>query len=562
MKKAFIILALLLAVCSIEGRAAELNLTCTVDIIDGENYAECDGGSVSTNGTKVYATPRSSLFDVKSVVWRNGSAGTDLTADPLDDSYSAPQQSGFVTVKFGLRSENVTVTFDLNGVDGTAPADQELTLGDLVTKPSDPEHEGFDFHGWFMDMACTKPFDFSTPLDHTMPYQYRSRRVVLKLYAGWDGIADSGFCGKVDDTHDGSQLRWALYKNLGSDTADYLVISGKGEMAEKAFWLWSQIKTVVMEEGVSTIGEAAFRGCTSLMSVTIPASVTTIGQDAFGRCTSLTSVIIPAGVTTIGEGAFWGCSSLMSVTIPASVTTISKDAFLDCTSLTSVTIPASVTTIGQGAFYNCTGLTSVTIPAGVTTIGQDAFFDCTGLMSVTIPASVTTIGQGAFWSCTSLTHVYCYAASIPSTDSSAFAASNYNNATLHVLASAESLYQNTAPWSGFASIVGDLQPLPKCATPSIAFANGELTFDCETEGVEFVCSITTAGSQTNSGSKMSLKDMTSTYTVSVYAAKDGYDPSDAATQTITYQTKAGDTNGDGRITISDAVGIVEMILGN
>ena len=515
MKKALIILTLLLAVCGIEGRAAELNLTCTVDIIDGENYAECDGGSVSTNGTKVYATPRSSLFEVKSVVWRNGSAGTDLTADPLDDSYSAPQLSGFVTIKFGLRSENVTVTFDLNGLDGTAPADQEHTLGGFVTKPEpDPGQEGTNFHGWFMDEECTRPFDFNTPLDHTMPYQYRSRRVVLKLYAGWSGLVSSGTCGKVDDTHDGSQLRWALYRIPGSDTADSLVINGNGEMAEYAFRDWSQIKTVVIEEGV-----------------------TTIGQDAFSYCTSLTSVTIPASVTTIGQGAFYGCNGL-----------------------TSVTISAGVTTIGQDAFLGCTGLTSVTIPASVTTISQAAFYDCTSLTSVTIPASVTTIGQGAFGWCKSLTNAYCYAASVPSTDPSAFAVSNIGNATLHVLASAESLYQNTEPWSGFGSIVGDLTPLPKCATPTIAFANGELTFDCETEGVEFVCSITTTGSQTNSGSTVSLKEMPSTYTVSVYAVKDGYDPSDAATQTITYQTKAGDTNGDGQITISDAVGIVEMIL--
>ena len=445
MKKALIILALLLAVCSIEGRAAELNLTCTVDIIDGENYAECDGGSVSTNGTKVYVTPFNSNFYVKSAVWSNGGSGIDLTRDPMDDSYIVQEQSGFVTVKFGLRSESVKVTFDLNGLEGTAPADQELTLGDLVERPSDPEHEGFDFVGWFLDQACTKPFDFNTPLDHTMPYQYRSRQFVLKLYAGWSGLVNSGTCGKVDDTHDGSQLRWALYRIPGSDNADYLVISGNGEMAEYAFSGWTQIKTVFMEEGV-------------------------------------------------------------------------------------------------------------------TTIGQDAFFGCTSLTSVIIPASVTTIGQNAFCLCKGLTNVYCYAASVPSTNTEAFALSNYDNATLHVLASAESLYQNTTPWSGFKSIVGDLDPLPKCATPTIAFANGELTFNCETEGVEFVCSITTTGSQTNSGSTVSLNEVPSTYTVSVYAVKDGYDRSDAATQTITYKAKHGDVNGDGQITISDAVGIVEMIL--
>ena len=271
-------------------------------------------------------------------------------------------------------------------------------------------------------------------------------------------------------------------------------------------------------------------------------------------------VTIPASVTTIGQGAFYGCNGLTSVTISAGVTTIGQGAFWGCTGLTSVTIPAGVTTIGQDAFLGCTGLTSVTIPASVATISQAAFYDCTSLTSVTIPASVTTIGQNAFCLCKGLTNVYCYAASVPSTNTEAFALSNYDNATLHVLASAESLYQNTTPWSGFKSIVGDLDPLPKCATPTIAFANGELTFNCETEGVEFVCSITTTGSQTNSGSTVSLNEVPSTYTVSVYAVKDGYDRSDAATQTITYKAKHGDVNGDGQITISDAVGIVEMIL--
>ncbi len=514
MKKAFIILALLLAVCGIEGRAAELNLSCTVSITSGTNSAECDGGWVYTDGIKVFVTPRSDNFEVGSVTWTDGSPMTiGMVYSEVDGCYNAPQQSGSVIVTFRLKSESVTVTFDLNGLDGTAPADQQLTLGDMVTKPSDPEHEGFVFHGWFLDQACTTPFDFSTPLDHTMPYQYTSGKIVLTLYTGGEGLYSSGTCGKVDDNHDGSQLRWELYRTQGSYS---LVISGNGEMAKYAFMEWSQIKTVVMEEGV-----------------------TTISQDAFLNCTGLTSVIIPAGVTTIGQ-----------------------DAFLGCTGLTSVAIPASVTTIGQAAFYGCTSLTSVTIPASVTTIGQAAFRGCTSLTSVIIPASVTTIGQDAFLNCTGLTHVYCYAASVPSTDPTAFALSNYGNATLHVLDAAVEDYRETEPWSGFGSIVGDLTPLPKCATPTIAFANGELTFDCETAGVKFVYSITSAGSQTDSGSTVSLNEVPSTYTVSVFAVKDGYDRSDAATQTITYKAKHGDVNGDGQITISDAVGIVDIILGN
>ena len=112
--------------------------------------------------------------------------------------------------------------------------------------------------------------------------------------------------------------------------------------------------------------------------------------------TNIKSVVIENGVTTIGSHAFDGCSGLTSVTIPNSVTTISGYAFYNCTGLTSVTIPESVTSIGYSAFAQCTSLTSVTIPNSVTTISYWAFAQCTSLMSVNIPNSVTTIGYWSF----------------------------------------------------------------------------------------------------------------------------------------------------------------------
>ena len=98
------------------------------------------------------------------------------------------------------------------------------------------------------------------------------------------------------------------------------------------------IKKVIIEDGVASIGDKAFCYCSALESVTIPGSVIAIGTEAFFQCYALTAVTIPDSVTTIGWFAFFGCKSLTSITIPDSVTFIGDNAFNWCDSLASVTI--------------------------------------------------------------------------------------------------------------------------------------------------------------------------------------------------------------------------------
>ena len=243
-------------------------------------------------------------------------------------------------------------------------------------------------------------------------------------------IVDSGNCGK-----DGSNVTWTL------DSAGLLTISGTGEMADNAGGTaqWGNrakmVKTVVIEDGVTSIGGSAFSGCTGLkeviynaraaecskynvfqnagtaadgMKVVFGESVEKIPSNIFSNCESLTSVTIPDSVTSIGDWVFSGCTGLkeviynakaitdgsyafkgagtaavgMEVIFGESVKEIPNDLFYDCAGLTSVTIPDSVTSIGAWAFYGCTGLTSVTIGRNVTSIGDNAFSGCTGLKEV------------------------------------------------------------------------------------------------------------------------------------------------------------------------------------
>ena len=131
-----------------------------------------------------------------------------------------------------------------------------------------------------------------------------------------------------------------------------------------------------------------------------------IDQPWYSNRSDITSVVIEPGVTSIGSLAFYKCSNLTSITIPSGLTSIGEMAFFNCSALTSVTIPNGVISIGNFAFGSCTGLKSITIPSSVTSIGESAFQHCTGLTSITIPNSVTSIVNLAFWDCDSLTIVY------------------------------------------------------------------------------------------------------------------------------------------------------------
>ena len=167
-------------------------------------------------------------------------------------------------------------------------------------------------------------------------------------------IIASGTCGA-----DGDNLTWTF------DEEGTLTISGTGAMynynSDTIPWHSSceAIRSIFVEDGVTSLSDFAFNGCRNVTSVSLPESITTMGSGAFQFCWKLTGFTIPSGVTILSNSLFQQCQALKSIVIPSGVTQIQIATFYNCQDLTSITIPASVTSIGTHAFIYCSSLTDV-----------------------------------------------------------------------------------------------------------------------------------------------------------------------------------------------------------
>ena len=160
--------------------------------------------------------------------------------------------------------------------------------------------------------------------------------------------------------------------------------------------------------------------------------------------------------------------------------------------------------------------------------------------------SVTSIGTEAFWDCPELLDVYCYAEKVPSTESNAFNGSYPEYATLHVPDASIDSYKATAPWSSFGKIVGlsgeepEQPEVEKCATPVVTYAEGKLSFSCETEGAEFVTNVVAEDAKKYYDAEIELS---ATYNIEVFATKANCENSDTVNVALVW-VENGDVNED------------------
>ncbi len=117
-------------------------------------------------------------------------------------------------------------------------------------------------------------------------------------------------------------------------------------------------------------------GCPPAMDLTelkIPEKAEIINDYAFVSCYKLKDLVIPENIKQINNAAFVACINLESVELPKSINAVYTDTFYMCESLKTVKFNGDISAIGIGAFAECSSLTEFDIPDSVKYIGTNAF---------------------------------------------------------------------------------------------------------------------------------------------------------------------------------------------
>ena len=141
-----------------------------------------------------------------------------------------------------------------------------------------------------------------------------------------------------------------------------------------------EIKTIIIEEGITEIGHCAFMG--NLEGING-------GYNGIDLLKNLETVVLPDSLEVIEDYAFSGCKNLTKVYFSDNLKSIGKYAFYK-TGVKQFTIPETLKNIGMYAFYG-TNLKKVYVCENVTEIGANAFGDCDSLKKITFTNAVSYI---------------------------------------------------------------------------------------------------------------------------------------------------------------------------
>ncbi len=225
-------------------------------------------------------------------------------------------------------------------------------------------------------------------------------------FVSYASVRLRGYCGdnlSFTVTDEGGGVLTLTISGTG-DMYDYNAVSEAGTKSPWSDDSTSKVKakdiaTIIIEEGVTSIGENAFSGKSGAYPspIVFPSTLKKINKNAFTGSSIYGNLIIPEGVTYVGNDAFSGCARLNGViSLPSTLKEIGVNAFKGLSKITGkITISNNIKKIPDYAFSGCAMVTEVAFGNSVESIGNFAFDGC-GATTITFPSSLKSIGKSAF----------------------------------------------------------------------------------------------------------------------------------------------------------------------
>lgn len=228
----------------------------------------------------------------------------------------------------------------------------------------------------------------------------------------------------LDITSDGLVSGNALLAAEADDSVEMIIpksvngIKVRG-IKNEGFMNSRKLNSVILPEGLTTIGDRAFSSAQLLNTIILPSTLQSIGNYAFKEA-PIQSIDIPDSVTTMGTNIFEYCRWLRNLKWSKNYNNIPEKTFYNGGCPPSFSIPNNIIVINKSAFYGC-AFTSLVFPGRLHIIDDSAFSRSNISCDLNIPSTVKTLGKSCFTDCVIGGDVNIAAGGVTTIPSNAFA---------------------------------------------------------------------------------------------------------------------------------------------
>lgn len=310
-------------------------------------------------------------------------------------------------------------------------SERKMEFSDL---PFDRLYEIPEYCDWVVVCDVTNEPGSLKPLEKVIRFQnwtsqkeiqYESTQTVNMEYAISNGTLNINILGDMPEFEQG-KYPWSPY----SSEVKKIVVTGADSIAPYAFYDFSNLETVELNDKVRSIGRFSFANCPMLTDINLSklSDLWLIDENAFENCVSFSDIGLPRFIREIRKNAF-----NVDLTVYNKFDTLRNvyydgtvNQWMHVTMANAASNPMSVkggvlyanknkitvvdmasigeTVVGANAFCGCVSLEKF-VPGDVKRIGANAF-SATGLSGVLIiPKTVESLGGGSFAHCEQITKI-------------------------------------------------------------------------------------------------------------------------------------------------------------